>query len=69
MGKLKDTAALVRWAEEEQLNWASNVLCDLKDKHAKALDMQGVEDHSQRRALLPLAVQQQRQRVRLSELV
>ena len=41
MGRMKDTAALVQWTEEEQLNWASNVLCDLKDKHAKALDMQG----------------------------
>ena len=32
----------LKWlSEEDQLDWAGYVLCELTDKHAKALDLQG----------------------------
>jgi hypothetical protein len=35
------TAYLKMMPEDEQLDWASNMLQEITDKHAKALDLQG----------------------------
>jgi hypothetical protein len=35
------TAKLGTMSEDEQLEWASDVLWEIKDRHTKALDLQG----------------------------
>jgi hypothetical protein len=35
------TAYLEKMDEDEQLEWASNALCEITDRHAMALDLQG----------------------------
>ena len=35
------TAFLKEMSEDEQLDWASDVLCKVTDRHAVALDLQG----------------------------
>ena len=36
-----DTAYLKTMSEDEQLEWASDVLCEITDRHVMALELQG----------------------------
>jgi hypothetical protein len=36
-----ETAYLKTMSEDEQLDWATDVVCEIEDRHAMALDLQG----------------------------